>query len=218
MSWPETVERGELRWIFFDLGSTLVDESECYRRRYAEIVEGTCLSSQAFERKAIEFAKQNREGDRAAAQFYGLALPKWHTELEQLYPGVEAVLSALTERGYRLGVIANQPPGARRRLENWGIAKHFDGVMASAEEGVEKPDAEIFRRALLAAGCRPERAVMVGDRLDNDIAPARRLGMRAVWVRQGPGRFTEPRCEAERADAVISGIAELPRLLERGIL
>ncbi len=205
----------DVRWIFFDLGSTLVDESECYRRRYAEIVAGTGLSAEAFERKAVEFARQNRKGDHAAARFYGLPLPGWHKELERLYPGVESVLATLKGRGYRLGVIANQSPGTLRRLEGWGIAQYFEVVMASAEEGLEKPDARLFRRALFAAGCRPEHAAMVGDRLDNDVAPARRLGMKAVWVRQGPGRYAAPRLEAERADAVISDVRELARLPER---
>ena len=37
------------------------------------------------------------------------------------------------------------------------------------------------------AGCQAENAVMIGDRLDNDIAPAKKLGMKTVWIRQGDG-------------------------------
>src|SRR5207248_1894328 len=46
-----------------------------------------------------------------------------------------------------------------------------------------KPDPALFRRALDRAGARPEECLMVGDRLDNDVAPASLLGLTTAWVR-----------------------------------
>lgn len=80
--------------------------------------------------------------------FFGLKKTTWHTEDERLYPCTADVLKELLRRGYKLGVIANQSEGTARRLEKWGILSCFDVIAASAEEGVAKPDADIFRRAL----------------------------------------------------------------------
>lgn len=48
-------------------------------------------------------------------------------------------------------------------------------IVASAEEGVAKPDKRIFEIALDKANCEPQAAVMIGDRVDNDIVPAKAL-------------------------------------------
>ena len=47
------------------------------------------------------------------------------------------------------------------------------------------------------ADCRPENAVMVGDRLDNDIRPAKELGMKTIRIRKGIAVYAKPSCEAE---------------------
>ncbi len=198
-----------VKWLFFDLGSTLVDESECYRLRYREAVAGTAVSAADFENKVIAFAKQNRKGDHEAAKYYGLALPPWHIEAEKPYADAEYVIRQLSGNGYRLGVIANQSPGTRARLSHWGLFQYFDVILASAEEGVSKPNPEIFHRALKAANCSPERAVMIGDRLDNDIAPAKKVGMQTVWVKQGLGGLASVVHEKERADHEVRNLSEL---------
>lgn len=58
-------------------------------------------------------------------------------------------------------------------------------MIASAEEGVSKPDPRIFEIALGRADCKAEHAVMIGDRIDNDVVPAKKMGMKTVWIRQG---------------------------------
>ena len=165
-----------MNWVFFDIGSTLSDESDCYRIRFEEITKNTEVTFEEFEAKVIEFSRQNRKGDWAAAEYFGLNIPPWHKEVEKLYPEVEYVLHTLHSKGYKIGVIANQSPGTVTRLDKWGILKYIDIVLASAEEGVSKPNPEIFRRALDKAYCLPQNSVMIGDRLDNDIVPAKKIG------------------------------------------
>lgn len=188
-----------VRWIFFDLGSTLVDESRCYQRRYEQIAERAGVPCAAVESMAEALFAQNKKGDALTAAHFGVPLPVWPTEEEKLYPRATQVLKELRRCGYHLGVIANQLPGTGARLEAWGIHGCFEVVIASAEAGVAKPDAAIFRRALSEAGCAAEEAVMVGDRIDNDIAPAKALGMQTVWIRQGPRRNCLPHTDSERA-------------------
>ena len=59
------------------------------------------------------------------------------------------------------------------------------------------------------AGCRPEEAVMVGDRLDNDIFPAKALGMGTVWVRQGLAVHQDLAMSDGKADSIINSIDEI---------
>lgn len=200
------------KWIFFDIGSTLIDESECYKLRYREAVAGTTISHDDFEKKVVKFSMRNLKGDHEAVRYYGIELPPWHKEAEKPYDNAESVLKHLAVKGYRLGVIANQSPGTRERLSNWGLLKYFDTVLASAEEGVSKPDKEIFRRALTAAKSPPADAVMIGDRLDNDIAPAKKIGMKTVWIKQGLGGLATPAHKYEQADYEIDNLSELSAL------
>jgi HAD superfamily hydrolase (TIGR01509 family) len=80
-----------------------------------------------------------------------------------------------------------------------------DGVVTSADVGAAKPDAAVFRRALELAGVDAAGAVHVGDSLDNDVAGARAVGIRAVLVqRDGP-----PPAGVE----AVRSLTELPALL-----
>lgn len=199
--------------IFFDIGSTLIDETECYDHRIREVIEGTDITFEQFNEKRVFFQKQNLKGDLEAIKFFGLKKTPWHREDERLYPETEEILRYLHDKGYLIGVIANQGLGTENRLENWGIRKYFVSVTASAEEGVAKPDLEIFRRAFKSAGCSAENSVMIGDRLDNDIAPAKALGMMTVWIKQGFSVYCSPTGSQEQPDHTISNLLELKNIL-----
>jgi putative hydrolase of the HAD superfamily len=207
-----------LQWIFFDVGSTLVDEHKACRRRIEVGIRGTDLSYQQFYDRMIEFYKQKKKGDRAAFAFFGLPVPPWPSEDEQLYPGAAECLSTLHPI-CKIGIIANQRPGTEERLQNFGLLPYIDLIVASAEEGVSKPDPAIYQLALRRAGCLPEEAVMVGDRLDNDIRPANALGMHTIWVKQGFNGLAEPQTEEETPDYTVQNLTEACRLLQslRGI-
>lgn len=198
-----------VKWIFFDIGSTLVDESECYEARYKETTDGTDVSYQEFKDKVIEFAAKTDNPYKDAVKFFGLQKTKWHKELEKTYPYTKSVLYELSQK-YKLGIIANQSAGSEKRLADWGIGKYFDLVIASAEEGIEKPDLKIFQIALDRANCPPENAVMVGDRLDNDIIPAKKSGMKTVWVKQG---FAKYQPNSDTPDYIINSLEEINNTL-----
>ncbi|MGN0663635.1 MAG: HAD family hydrolase [Negativibacillus sp.] len=200
-----------IKWIFFDVGSTLVDESSCYERCVQEIIRGTDISFQEFYERMLFYYRQNRKGDLETAKEYGLPIPQWPTELERPYPQAESCLKQLHAK-YHIGIIANQTIGTAQRLENFGLLKHIDLVISSAEEGVKKPDPAIFRLALERAGCLPQEAVMIGDRLDNDIEPVKALGMGTVWLRQGFGALSKVRNEAEKPDFIVSQLKEVAPL------
>ncbi len=201
----------DIKWIFFDLGATLLDESDVYESRIEYALSHTGMERDEFMELVYETARTSPTAIKTAAADLGVILPAWDNSLEKLYPGVEEVLESLHGR-FKLGIIANQTPGTQERIDNWGIGKYFDVVVASAEAGCEKPDLKIFNMALDEAGCKPEEAMMIGDRLDNDIVPAKHLGMKTVWV-SGQGYAGKQELGGEDVDYIIERIAELPKAL-----
>lgn len=104
----------------------------------------------------------------------------------QWYPDALPALKRLSQN-YRLFILANQGKSARSFLEENGAGDLFDGIYLSGEVNLLKPEKEFFQKLLLEEQLEPKETLMVGDDLENDVAPAQALGMQAVWVRRGPG-------------------------------
>lgn len=132
----------------------------------------------------------------------------------QLRPGIADLLQRLAAQGFALGIVANQPASAAERLRRAGIARHFKYVGLSELMGVRKPDAAIFLGVAEALGVAPARCIMVGDRIDNDIAPAKALGMAAIRFRTGRHARQQPRGPSEAPDADVVDVLELERAIE----
>ena len=199
----------ERKWIFFDIGSTLVDETIAYDHRAREMIAQTHITFSDFERKRTELARQGFDGNSEAIKYFGLKKTPWPSEDEMPFPEASEILAALKKQGYHLGIIANQVAGAAQRLDEHDLLKYFDVVVTSAEFGVAKPDVRIFKQALELAGCQPQEAVMVGDRLDNDIRPAKALGMKTVWIRKGLAIYQHVDFGIGLADWVIDDLSDL---------
>ena len=197
------------KWIFFDVGSTLVDETEAYDHRARDMITGTNITFKEFDHARISYARQGLDGNSSAIKHFCLTKTPWHTEDEVPYPDARDTLHLLSKKGYRFGIIANQVAGTSDRLGNWGLRAFFDVVVASAEAGIAKPEKAIFELALALAGCTPEESMMVGDRLDNDIQPAKAMGMKTVWIRQGSAQHQAPSMGHGIADYQIEPLREL---------
>ena len=202
----------EIKWLFFDVGSTLVDESKVYEDRMKRIADLSGLTYEQIYKYAMSFYKENKKGDLEVARQLGVKLPKWESQYERLYTDTKDCLKKLS-RIYKIGVIANQSLGTSERLENLGVRKYIDLIIASAEEGVSKPDRRIFEIALERSCCKPENAVMIGDRIDNDIVPAKQLGMKTIWVKQGLGSLWNITDESEKADIEVNNLSDILNFL-----
>lgn len=190
------------------MGSTLINERKVYERRMGDMAEATNKSFEQIYDMAINFYKENKKGDLEVAKLLGLPKQKWYFDEEVLYEDAIPCLEQLSKK-YKIGVIANQALGTVERLQQHGIQQFIDLVIASAEEGVAKPDPRIYQIALERSGCKPENAVMIGDRIDNDIEPAKRMGMKTIWIKQGFGGLWNICKEDEAPDNIVNDLAEL---------
>ncbi|CAN5705382.1 HAD family hydrolase [soil metagenome] len=119
------------------------------------------------------------------------------------YPESRRVLEELTELGLNLYVVSNWDVQLEQVLENLGWTNYFDGIVASAVVGVEKPDPGIFEEALHVSGARREKVVHVGNDPVADVRGATESGIDAVFV----NRSGE---EAPEAVAVMPDLLDLP--------
>lgn len=214
------------------MGGTFIDERAAWEDRIRRtaaandipvVVDGTLTygtndivrKSNRFREEMERAAAQNLPEYPTAMQKFGIRYKEpWSFERERLYEGTEQVLQRLHER-YRLGVIANQPENARQRLERFGVLKYFDHLTISGEIGFSKPSPTIFRETLRMTGAAAENCFMVGDKLTNDIAPAKALGFHTVWIRQeygGRNRITD---DSMSPDFTVDSITALPEIFLR---
>lgn len=201
-----------IKWIFFDVGSTLMCETAAYEHRLREIASLTGEPYDKICSLSLGFWRQGLRGEAETSKLYGIECPAWHKEDEFPYPDAAETLKRLSER-YSLGVIANQPLGTEARLRACGLTEYLKIIVASAEEGVRKPDRRIFELGLERCGCPAEMTLMVGDRTDNDIRPAKALGMRTCRIRQEFYAVQEPNGEEDTPDMTVDSLTELADIL-----
>jgi FMN phosphatase YigB (HAD superfamily) len=120
----------------------------------------------------------------------------------QLRPEIDGLLRRLRDRGLGLGIVANQPQAARDRLARAGIVDLFARYA---------PDVSAAAGAL---GLAPGACIMVGDRIDRDIVPAKALGMATIQFRSGRHRRQRPRSAEEEPHAVVTDVRELEAAID----
>ncbi len=124
------------------------------------------------------------------------------------YPESEGVLQELREMEVPLYVVSNWDIELAKVLEDLGWTDYFEGVVASAVFGVEKPEAKIFEEALRASGVDRSRAVHVGNDPLTDVQGASAAGLDTVFVdRRGAG-------DLQGATYAIPDLTGLPEIVE----
>ncbi len=209
--------------VAFDVGETLIDESRIWTR-WAERIGVTPLTMlgvigamAAVDRPHLDAFRVLRPGLDVEAE-----VARWRADDpdglrenfdgDDLYDDVRPCFAGLRAAGRRVVIAGNQPPQALAALEAMDL--DVDAILISAHLGVEKPADEFFAAVTTVAGCAPAELAYVGDRLDNDVLPARRAGMRTVLLRRGPwGYLHAERPDAALADVVTDSLLDLPARL-----
>jgi putative hydrolase of the HAD superfamily len=139
-----------------------------------------------------------------------------HTKVGYLKPFPRVVPTLLElKKDYKLGVISNGLAVKQwEKLVGLGIYHLFDIVATSEELGYTKPQKEIFEFPMRKLGLKPEECIMVGDRLDTDIAGAKKAGMQTIRIRKGK-RAREKPVKEQRPDYEIDDISQISKVLEK---
>ena len=207
-----------VRLIAFDVGEVLVDETRMWGE-WADRLGVTRLTFAAALGAVIAARRHHREVLEMLRPGFDLAAA-WR-ELnpsafapDDLYPDAQRCLTRLRAAGYRVAIAANQP--AHRLAELHGLGIDADLMASSEAWGIEKPAPEFFTRLIETASLPAEEIAYVGDRVDNDVLPARRAGMVAVFLRRGPwGVIQATWPDVGEADLRIESLDELPDALSR---
>jgi len=132
----------------------------------------------------------------------------------QLRPDIDGLLRRLRRHHLKLGAIAGQGEVTRERLASAGIGDLFDHLALDGMAGDGMQTLGALMRACEALEVEPVETIMVGDRIDNDIAPARALGMAAIQFRVGRHRRQRPRSTAEEPNAMVADVMELEAAID----
>jgi len=211
-----------VRVVFFDFGFTLWNEERAWTAWaqwlgvsafeffavLGSVIERGEHHHRAFEvlRPGIDLARE-RQRRREAGQSDAF-------RPEDLYADVIPCLEELRAAGYRLGVAGNHFAEFAETLRLMKLPLDFIG--SSEEWRVEKPSPEFFARIVQISRVTPREIAYVGDRVDNDVLPAKAAGMVSVFLRRGPwGLIHAGRPEVQQADIQVDSLAELGGALDK---
>jgi FMN phosphatase YigB (HAD superfamily) len=186
--------------IFFDVGSTLIDETGMWERAAdaAGVPRFTLMGALGG------LAARGEHHDRVW-DMLGVEQPESTWELDEFFPDALPCLARVRSQGLVAGAVGNTPAFVEDDLR-----AHVDIVGSSARWGIAKPAAGFFDRIVRESGLEPAEIAYVGDRVDNDVRPALAAGLAAVHLRRGPwGVLHAPPVEA----IPISSLIELPEVL-----
>jgi HAD superfamily hydrolase (TIGR01662 family) len=226
-------------FIFFDLGQTLINEwgfIDYFDMRFFEILNGfgariNFRNYQTIRDNVIRNRKIGHGSVREliievckliCQQGYGkIILERLEPELKEakrnffcLFDDAEQTMNSLLIQ-YDLGIIANQSEDILKILEESKINGFFKVIVISSEVKVRKPDPEIFRLAMNLANTSPEHCIMVGDRLDTDIGPANKLGMKTIRITNSLFKLQQPMNEFEKPTYVVANLSEIANILDK---
>jgi len=205
----------------FDVGETLVNETREYGawadwlgipRLTFGAVFGAVIAAGRDYRETFDVFRPGFDLAEERALRTAAGSPEWYGE-EDLYPDVRPALSELRRMNIWVGIVGNQTVRSGEILR--GLELPTDFIATSDDWGVQKPDPHFFAKVAQAAPCAADRVVYVGDRIDNDVTPAKQAGMRTAYLVRGAwGWIHRDRPEvAELSDWQIRDLRELPTLV-----
>jgi FMN phosphatase YigB (HAD superfamily) len=211
-----------IKTVIFDVGETLIDEGRLWRRWAAYLGVAPEVFLAALDATIMAGEHHRRVFDRLRPGFDLTVARRERAargdadtfEPGDLYPDAAACIRALRDAGFTIGIAGNQPSGTEQTLSALGLG--IEIVASSASLGAAKPSPAFFERLAQRAGVPAANIAYVGDRLDNDVLPARAAGMTAVFLLRGPwARIQALGPDTRLAHITIASLAELPGALAR---
>lgn len=212
--------------VTFDIGGIIYSDDVFKRAIYsalAEIAGG--IDRTRFEEIYTEHLKSQTGSLRtklclaflgsleAKEELMAKATTLWKFNDADLYEDAKKCIEAMRSSGCAIGIVANQAATVVESLQVHGIAPLIDFMGVSALLGVEKPNPEIFSRALAAFGTAASDVVHIGNRLDTDVLPAQSLGIRTAWILRGEANPDPSPKDLATPDIVLKSLVGLPEAI-----
>jgi len=216
--------------VFLDAGGVILDESEHEKERAELAVEvlGTVVSgystSQYFSdvEEAVSvlcpsayqyvFWKYLKNDRSQFDKLFGCFKDKWKERKPPLTltQGLENEVKAIS-RDFKIGIAGQYGKEVLELLEKESILNCFAYRFTQDDFCITKPDPRYYEQILKKCGVEPKESIMVGDRIDKDIIPARQLGMRTILVRMGLYKNQQPRIPFEISDLELDSVSGLAK-------
>ena len=224
-------------FIFFDLGQTLVDEwrfIDYLDHKLLELLNGFGAKIDIRNYKAVRdnVIRSRKIGNGSTRELiievcrlvsqHGYEriiadrlvddINEGRRKLFRFYYDAKPTLRVLSQK-YMLGIIANQSRDILQLLDKFNIKSFFKVIVISSQVNINKPDPRIFQLAMDRAK-NSKHYIMIGDRLDTDISPANKLGMKTIRYTNSLFRLQEPIDESEMATHIVDRLSEIPDVLQ----
>lgn len=212
--------------VTFDIGGVIYSD-EVFKRSIFEALQDLTgpIDADKFESIYVEHLKSPSGSLRSklCVEFLGSldlrdelmsrTTARWVFTDSDLYMDAKLCIETMRESGCKVGIVANQPRTVVESLIAHGIAPFIDFMGVSALVGIEKPDPQIFIKALEALATEPSLTVHIGNRLDTDVLPAKRLGMRTAWILRGEANPNPTETDLLIPDIALPSLAGIPEAI-----
>jgi len=225
------------QFLFFDVGQTLVNEwrfIDYFDQRFLELLNGFGARIDVRNYQAVRDSviRDRRIGngyikeiitevcklishtgyDKIIANKLEHELDEGERNLFRFFDDVEQTIEVLSKQ-YDLGIVSNQSRVPILHLLKYSNIDIFKVIVLSSEVQMKNPNSKILQLAVDSAECHPEDCIMVGDRLDIDIGPANKLGMKTIRITNSIFKSQQPIDKFEQPMYTVTNLGDIPKLL-----
>ncbi|MBD3233271.1 MAG: HAD-IA family hydrolase [candidate division Zixibacteria bacterium] len=214
--------------VLLDAGGVILDERE-HERIHAKIIVGIIgelvqgYSFQHFQSDIDQAVntfcpsvyryilwKYSSHNVEIFERLYSRHLELWNKMRPplKLMDGIGSEIKKLS-RNFYLVIAGQYGKEILELLESEALLQYFKSRLTQDDFNITKPDPRYLERIIRRIGAAPAQCVMVGDRIDNDIVPAKQLGLKTVLIRTGLHKDQMPRIPDEIPDAELKDISQL---------
>jgi FMN phosphatase YigB (HAD superfamily) len=224
----------KIKTVLLDAGGVILDESEHEEVRadiaaetlstlipeysvsdyYAEVEEAVkCFCPSVYQ---YVFWKAVKHDPILFERLYGTFSEEWQQRKPplKLSAGFEKELREMY-KDFQIGIAGQYGHELLELLEIRSLLECFTHRMTQDQLSATKPDLRYYQEIIKASGADPQQCVMVGDRIDKDVIPAKLMRMRTILIRVGLHKNQQPRIPFEMPDLELNGVSGLGGAVRR---
>ena len=152
---------------FREIWNTTDEDRTLGKKTLEVVIEEILRKNNRYSRELFQFIIEKRKKSKAEC-------------FEHLHPEIVPMLSALKEKGIRIGLITNCYFEERDAIRDSILYPYFQVHCMSCELGIKKPDPEIFYRCMQDLKASADECIYVGDGGSSELEAARAVGMHAI--------------------------------------